>query len=142
MIALIKTIQTIGQVTVFFQNTIFAESVFSPAYEGVPSVVFGTLRRGVLILVAVFAFVSMLTAVFFIHSIVVNEYALSRVSANIRAEENLLSTVLVRHAESASSEIILRAIEASPEANLVSIEAIKYIRSDAILQANALLQVR
>ena len=142
MTALIKTIQIIGQATVFFQNSIFAEPVFSSAHEGVPYAIFGTLRRRVIVIVAVCTLASMLTAMFLIHSIVVNEYALKRVSVNIRTEEELLSGVLVRHAKLASSEAIFRAAEVNLGAHLVSIEAIKYIRSDSILQANALLQLR
>ncbi len=140
MTILIKTIQTIGQATVFFQNSIFVEPAFSPVYEGVPFALFGTLRRGVSIAVVVSVFMAMLTTVFLIHSIVANEYALKRVSVDIRTEEELLSAVLVGHAGLVSSDAIIRAMEVNPHANLVSVETIKYIRSNSILQANALLK--
>lgn len=143
MTLLIKTIRFLGASSHTFEGVLFepgraygAEDRFASSFL----LPFSSLRRGTKILFVLYLLFSICISIFFINKLISSEYSLQGISQEIQKEEKIKNDLLARYAKAHSSDTILQAIERTSgpaSAMLVSVETVKYLQSNAIVQANA-----
>ncbi len=141
MTTLISTIRFIGYMTVSLEDTLFREEVLVPIKSGGAYGAFSSLRRGVKFTFFIFVVAAVAGTIVLVHSIITNEYAVRRITAEMLIEEERKSDAIAEYARAVSSGILVEALQSDPSSELVQIENIRYLKPDAVIQANALLQL-
>lgn len=140
---IIKTAHNIGFMAAASHNAFFnPESAYLTAdISSAPKEsVFPSIRREAKVLLSLYAVISIIVAIFLINRIVSAEYAISSISKNIVKEENLKTARFAEYAAIKSSHTLANIIEKDQTKEFVSVESVKYIATDAIVQANAILK--